>query len=275
MRPRSIRSLIGAAVLLSLSVPATAGTVSLAWDPASGAAGYRVYYGSSSGSYTQSVDVGSATSATVSGLGDCQSWYLAVKAYNNAGESPGFSNEITGWPAPRVDSTSPSSRKQGDQFTLDINGANFRSGATVQADNPNVFLGSPSIQCNQISVATTIEPTAAGVRAAEVGPLTVSVDNPDTTFDDGVGVFDVLVNPARFDISADPGPSQGRLDGRDTILLSTLFGSQEGDAVYDPDADYDGDGWIDGQDLAYLAGNLGKCWNGSEWTVSACPAGLQ
>jgi hypothetical protein len=275
MRSVSIRPLIGAVIFLTACATVHAGTINLAWDPVSGAAGYRVYYGSSSGSYSQSVDVGNNTQGTVT-VGDCQTWYLAVKAYNNAGESPNYSNEISGWAAPRVSSTTPSAAQQGAQLSLDVNGANFRSGAAVATDNPNVFLGAPSVQgCNRIQVATTIEPTAAGVRAAEAGALVVSVDNPDGTYDDGAGVFNVQVNPARFDLVAGAGPSQNRLDGRDTIMLSTLFGSRDGDAVYDPDADFDGDGWVDGQDLAYLAGNLGKCWNGSNWTIQACPSSLQ
>ena len=58
---------------------------------------------------------------------------------------------------------------------------------------------------------------------------------------------------------------------RDTIWLSRLFAAREGQADYYPDADFNGDGWVDGNDLAYLVSNLGRCWNGSNWSVSAGP----
>ena len=45
--------------------------------------------------------------------------------------------------------------------------------------------------------------------------------------------------------------------------------------LYDPDFDFDGDGWVDGQDLAYLASNMGRCWDGAAWTLAACPANLR
>ena len=56
----------------------------------------------------------------------------------------------------------------------------------------------------------------------------------------------------------------------DTVWLSRLFGNDETDPLWDPDFDFDGDGWIDGSDLAYLASNLGKCWSGTGWTAQAC-----
>jgi hypothetical protein len=45
----------------------------------------------------------------------------------------------------------------------------------------------------------------------------------------------------------------------------------------DADDDFDGDGWVDGDDLAYIASNLGRCWSASakNWSLSACPTGLQ
>ena len=39
--------------------------------------------------------------------------------------------------------------------------------------------------------------------------------------------------------------------------------------------DVNGDGWIDGEDLHYLASHLGECWNGTGWSVAACPAALR
>jgi len=55
---------------LLISLPAAAGTISVAWDPVSDPdlAGYRLYWGNSARNYTQQQDVGLVTSATLSGL---------------------------------------------------------------------------------------------------------------------------------------------------------------------------------------------------------------
>jgi hypothetical protein len=69
---------------------------SLAWDPVSGAQGYRVYWGTSSGSYPNSRDVGSATQYNLNNLplADKTTYYLTVTAYNSAGES-GYASPLS------------------------------------------------------------------------------------------------------------------------------------------------------------------------------------
>jgi PKD repeat protein len=73
------------------------GTVNLAWDSStsSNVGGYKVSYGTSSGSYTSTVDAGNKTTYSVSGLQDGAKYFFAVKAYdtNKATES-NYSNEI-------------------------------------------------------------------------------------------------------------------------------------------------------------------------------------
>lgn len=66
-------------------------SVTLAWpastDPS--VAGYKVYYGIASGTYTNALNVGSATTATVSNLSAGARYYFAATAYNSSGvESP-------------------------------------------------------------------------------------------------------------------------------------------------------------------------------------------
>jgi PKD repeat protein len=73
------------------------GTVNLAWDSStsSNVGGYKVSYGTSSGSYTSTVDAGNKTTYSVSGLQDGAKYFFAVKAYdsNKTAESS-YSNEI-------------------------------------------------------------------------------------------------------------------------------------------------------------------------------------
>jgi len=84
--------------VLSLLVPAAhAGEVTVAWDPnpEPEVAGYKIYYGTSSGNYTASLDAGSATSALVSGLQEGVTYFFSAVAYDASNNESGFSNEIT------------------------------------------------------------------------------------------------------------------------------------------------------------------------------------
>jgi hypothetical protein len=84
--------------ILSLLVPAAhAGQVTVAWDPnpEPEVAGYKIYYGTSPGSYTASLDAGSATSILISGLQDGATYFFSAVAYDASNNESGFSNEIT------------------------------------------------------------------------------------------------------------------------------------------------------------------------------------
>jgi hypothetical protein len=87
------------------------GTALLTWEapttnedgtPLTNLAGYRAYYGTTSGSYSEMDDVGMATCEDVGGVTQCTTtisglpigtWYFAVTAYNSAGLESVFSNE--------------------------------------------------------------------------------------------------------------------------------------------------------------------------------------
>jgi len=70
--------------------------VTLAWDPSSGATGYRVYYGPTPGNYTGVIDAGAQTTATVPASTTNQAYYFVVRAYNAAGEGAP-SAEVGAW----------------------------------------------------------------------------------------------------------------------------------------------------------------------------------
>jgi len=270
---RSVAGIFGLGLVLvvAASMPSAAGTIGVAWTSVANAAGYRVYYGLAAGEYAQFKDVGPVTETTLSGLDDCKAYYVAVKAYNSAGESAGFSNEVSGWSRPTVAAASPSSEMQGASGTVQITGTNFKSGATVQIDNPNVALTSTTIvNCQRIDLGVAVAPAGAGQRPAQAGKFSVAVTNSDGTYGTRTEAFQVLINPFRFDVNRSDATTLGRLDGKDTVWLARFFGSQEPDALYDPDFDLDGDGWVDGEDLVFLATNLGRCWSGSTWNVGAC-----
>lgn len=99
---RRVCFLVGTFVFLSLflfpwSVQNVDGAdVTLAWDPNPEAnlKGYKVYYGSASGSYSFMVDAGNRTSLTISGLAAGKTYYFAAQAYGYAGEESEMSHEL-------------------------------------------------------------------------------------------------------------------------------------------------------------------------------------
>jgi hypothetical protein len=77
-------------------VAQTAQSVTLRWDanPEPDVAGYRVYYGTSSGKYSQSNDVGNVTGTTISNLTAGQTYYFVVTDYDTSGLESLPSNEV-------------------------------------------------------------------------------------------------------------------------------------------------------------------------------------
>jgi hypothetical protein len=72
-----------------------AAEATLAWDPSSGSvAGYKLYYGFASRSYSTEINVGNVTQYTVTGLQDGRTYYFAVKAYDSQGNYSDYSNEL-------------------------------------------------------------------------------------------------------------------------------------------------------------------------------------
>lgn len=83
---------------LCYGVGAYAGQVNLAWDAntQSTLGGYKLYYGTTSGSYSANIDIGNKTSYTVPNLTDGTQYFFAVKAYDTAkATESGFSNEVS------------------------------------------------------------------------------------------------------------------------------------------------------------------------------------
>jgi len=220
----SIRKLVHfgatlAALCLAVLTPAQAGTMSIAWNPVAEAdlAGYRVYYGTSAGSYSQNVDVGNVTSTTLTGLTDCTTWYVAVKAYDTAGNlSQTYSNQVSGWPRPTISSSNPSTVEQGATLSLTLTGSNFQSGATVQFSNPGVTVNSVTVNsCTQLTVAVAVGAAAAA------GATNVEVINADQVFGAGTGVL--TVQAAVAPTVASTAPADGATGVAVTVKPTVTF----------------------------------------------------
>jgi hypothetical protein len=71
-------------------------SVTLVWDANTNpnVTGCNVYYGVSSGNYTNMINAGNVTNATVSGLVAGVTYYFAATTYDSAGDQSGYSTEV-------------------------------------------------------------------------------------------------------------------------------------------------------------------------------------
>ena len=81
-----------------------AGSIKLTWDapstniddtPLTDLAGYKIYYGTESNFYSDSLNVGNITSYRVKQLGNGTTYYFNVTAYDHSGNESQLSNEIS------------------------------------------------------------------------------------------------------------------------------------------------------------------------------------
>ena len=94
----SLGKVIAILAFLSAMFPiiVKAAEVGLTWDAnaESDLAGYKIYYGTSSGNYSHSIDVGSTTAYTLTDLDAGVTYYLAATAYDADYNESGFSKEL-------------------------------------------------------------------------------------------------------------------------------------------------------------------------------------
>jgi hypothetical protein len=71
--------------------------LTLAWDNNSepDVSGYKIYYGEQSQNYAYCVDVGNATSCTISGLTPDHTYYFTATAYDIHGNESSYSEELS------------------------------------------------------------------------------------------------------------------------------------------------------------------------------------
>jgi hypothetical protein len=97
-------AIMGTALLSVTGGASAPGSVTLAWDaPTTNTdgtsltdlAGFKVYYGISSGNYTAVVNVGNVATYTVNSLAPGYTYYFNVTAYNTSNLESNFANEVS------------------------------------------------------------------------------------------------------------------------------------------------------------------------------------
>jgi len=150
----------------------SAGEVQMSWQASESADGYRVHRGPSLNNYVESFDVGDQTSASVDGIPDCQMAFMAVTAYNEAGESE-MSGHVESWPRPVLLSATPGLVEQGSSVEWTVTGLNFREGDAVGFSEPGISVTSVSVDaCQMLRISATVS------EAVTPGAVELTVSHP-------------------------------------------------------------------------------------------------
>ncbi len=158
------------AFIVLASTAAHAATVTANWDPNtdSNLAGYKLSYGTQSGVYTTTIDVGNVTTYQLT-LNPGQ-YFFVVQAYNTSGVSSAYSAEVPytvpSANAPTITTLTPGSGVVGAAVT--ITGTNF--GAT-QGTSTVTFNGTTATPTSW-SATSIVVPVPPG---ATTGPVVVTV----------------------------------------------------------------------------------------------------
>jgi hypothetical protein len=146
--------------LLTLSTTGFSAQISLAWDPnsESNLSGYRLYYGTSSGNYSQTISVGLATGYTVT-LTNGGTYYFALTAVSAEGLESGYSNEVV------YSSSNPA------QATLTVNKQGMGTG-TVSGTGIGCGSDCSEVLTPGAVVALTAGPAGSSVFAGWAGACT-------------------------------------------------------------------------------------------------------
>jgi hypothetical protein len=183
-RSKTLRGLLLAlplaAVFFISALPASAGSMPLEWNAVADpdVAGYKVFYGTASGSYGAPIDAGNVTTYTLGNLVDCSRYYVSVKAYDTSGNlSAVFADEVVGLGTPTSAGVSPSTSERGQTLTVTVTGTNFDAGATASFLDPKITVTSATlVSCTQLRLTLTI------AADAPLGPRTLEVTNPDGSY---------------------------------------------------------------------------------------------
>jgi hypothetical protein len=186
-------------------VAAAQSSATLQWNANGEAdlAGYRVEYGTVSGSPSTTVDVGNVTQRQFAGLQAGVTYYFRVKAYNTSSLESAPSAEVSYTPAvvivPTLTSISPTSGPAGGGTVITLTGTNFASGATVLV-NGAAATGVTFVSATQVRATTP---------AGSAGARTVQIVNPSGQSASLANAFTYVGGPGLTSVSPASGPTSG------------------------------------------------------------------
>jgi large repetitive protein len=228
----ALRVLAALVFLVFSAAELQAATVTLAWDsnPEPDIAGYVISYGTQSGTYTTSVDVGNVTTWSVN-LNPGQRYYFVAQAYNTSAQQSPRSAEVfvdvAAASGPSITSLSPTSGAVGAAIT--ISGANFGATQGTGSVRFNGTAATPtswntsSIVVPVPSGATTGNVVVTANSLASNGvPFTVTASAPSiTSLSPTSGTPGTAVTVSGANFGATQGTSSVRFNG--TVATPTSW----------------------------------------------------
>ncbi len=231
-------------------------SAALAWDadPTFPTAGYRVYYGTVSGQYTQQIDVGNSTTADVPNLQPGVTYYFEVKAYDasNAESSPSNETSFLTPSAPPVavdDEVLITTKKAvsidvlaNDQSTgnLSVVAVTQPAGGTTRINSDGTITFTPtgaftgqtvfSYTISDGSSTASASVTVSNLYYAEQGGFAGLISNPTPAFNNIGSARFQLISTGRFTgkivLGKTSASVSGTFDANGNATISTKVGGQ-------------------------------------------------
>ena len=200
--------------VLACSTPLAAQTLAWNANTESNIAGYRIEYGTVSGSPSTTIDAGNVTSRTMTGLTAGTTYYFRVIAYNTSGQTSAPSAQVSytvpaGPNVPTITSVSPSSGPATGGTQITINGTNFATSGTIRVG------GTQATGVTRVSSTQLRATTPAGT----AGARDVQVINGNGSSATLAGAFTYAATPTTPTLTS-VSPTSGPTSGGTTITLT-------------------------------------------------------
>ena len=211
-----ILALVFVSMLFAQQAYATA-QATVAWNADTGqVAGYDVYYGSSSGKYTTTLNAGNTTSATLTNL-SAQTYYIAVTAYNSSNTQSGYSPELV------VDSLTASAGSGG---TISPSGTFFQTQGASQT-----FTVTPSAGYTTASVL--VDGTSVGAVSSYTFSNIAANHTISATFTAGATSYTITPSAGANGTISPSGAVTVNSGGSQTFSFTPATGYQVSSVVVD------------------------------------------
>jgi hypothetical protein len=210
----------GVIALLWFSALSFAADITLGWKPSSdpNVVGYNVYYGIASGTYTNVVDAGPATSVTIPSLVPGTTYFFAATSYDLSGLEGLFSPEMSYTiPSAPPDNQPPTLDPIGDlrinenTAAQSINLTGISSGATDEVQTLSITATSSDLNLIPNPAVSYASPNSTGILTFTPAPKAFGSTTIFVTVNDGgvsnntiVRSFTVTINQVMAPPTLDP-----------------------------------------------------------------------
>ncbi len=181
-----------------------AGDFKVVWTPVQDEQlkGYRLHYGRTSRAYDRFVDLdATASSYTLTGLADCQTWYAALTSIDQGDLQSLPSEEISGFTQPRVGAMRPDVILAGTTSEITLEGDSFEDVVTVIVPGAQVV----GVQVESCGLIKALVQVSAG---ASVGPVGVQVMNRGSVPAESAATLLVVTDPGPAPALVQPGEGE-------------------------------------------------------------------